>query len=121
MTPCMSILAEIMAKLGGDLASPRAVDNIDRVLVHLLSLRKMAADLHGVSAPAPVILASEAPDNLAAAFEAPLGEDSQPKSADRNISTLVHLYRSDPRSPYHQIRSKTRENYNSLIRRILKD
>jgi len=117
----MSNLADIIGKLAGDLGSPRVVDDIDRVLVHLLNLRNMAADLHGVNVAAPVMLASAAVSaNIAAAPEAPVVEN-KPQAESRNIATLVHLYRSDARSPYHGIRHKTRENYDGLIRRILKD
>jgi hypothetical protein len=38
-----------------------------------------------------------------------------------SVANLVQLYRTDERSPYKQLRFKTRETYDSLIRRILKD
>lgn len=34
------------------------------------------------------------------------------------ISKLIEEYRSDPASPYHDVRYRTRENYDSLLRRI---
>jgi hypothetical protein len=40
---------------------------------------------------------------------------------DGSVANLVHLYQTDERSPYKQLRFKTRETYDSLIRRILKD
>jgi hypothetical protein len=113
----MPSLPEIVASL--DVKSPRVVDDIDRVLVHLLEYRDFAARIHGVSSIAPVMLrgsANAAPDARPKS-EAP----SESRHGDMSIAILVHLYRSDPRSPYHQIRAKTRENYESLIRRILKD
>jgi hypothetical protein len=117
----MSDLAEIVEKIGGRLGSPRVVDDIDRVLVHLLSLRKMAADLHGISAEAPVVLASERiVERVEPLQRAEPSEKNRPAS-DLNMPSLVHLYRTDPRSPYHTIRHKTRENYDGLIRRILAD
>jgi hypothetical protein len=115
----MSNLADIIGKLAGDLGSPQVVDDIDRVLVHLLSLRHMAADLHGITVPAPVIPAGVVPIRVSGSV--PVAQEIQPQGEGHNVATLVHLYRSDPRSPYHKVRSKTKENYDSLIKRILKD
>lgn len=119
MVPVMSDLAQIVAKLAGDLGSPRVVDDIDRVLVHLLSLRNMAADLHGIALPPPVKLASAAAQEAEEPEERrkePSGESSLP-----DMQSLVDVYLNDPRSPYRQLRHKTKENYNSLLRRILTD
>jgi len=113
----MSSLAELVAKLAGDLGSPRVVGDLDRVLVHLLNLRLMAADLHGVKSLPPVLLASDAKSSPSE--EAP--QNKARPSSDLDVAGLVNVYRNDPRSPYHQLRHRTRENYNSLLRRIIKD
>jgi hypothetical protein len=118
MIAVMPNLADIVGKLASDLGSPRVVDDIDRVLVHLLSLRNMAADLHGVNVAAPVMLVTPVSD---AAPSFSVANDSKPQGEARNISTFVHLYRTDLRSPFLQIRHKTRENYTSLIKRIVRD
>lgn len=112
----MANLAQIVAQLGGDLGSPRVVDDIDRVMVHLFKMRQMAADLHGINAPAPFIPASEAALNVPEVFSA-----DEPKAApasDRDIAAIVNLYRNDPRSPYQRLRHRTRINYDGMLRRI---
>lgn len=38
-----------------------------------------------------------------------------------NVAWLVAAYRSDPLSPYHKKRFATRQNYDSLMRRLVKD
>jgi hypothetical protein len=41
--------------------------------------------------------------------------------ADGTISSLAHLYRTDERSPFHQIRFRTRETYANLLKRVESD
>src|SRR6266851_8876646 len=35
-----------------------------------------------------------------------------------NVAALIQLYRTDQRSPYHTVHFRTRENYESLLRRL---
>ncbi len=100
---------------GFDLTTPRVVDELDGVLIRLLKLRDFAADLHGIKTSSPVILAALAVPNTTAE------PNASRASAIDNIDSLVQQYRGDPRSPYHQLRHKTRENYDNLIKRILKE
>src|SRR5262245_30690413 len=97
-------LTKLVAALAGDLESPAVVADIDRVLVHILGLRKIAADLHGVAAPAPVILTVEA------SAEPLRPAAGRPSSAENQqgliLSTLAQRYRTNPRSPYQFLRSK---------------
>jgi hypothetical protein len=38
-----------------------------------------------------------------------------------SLRSLIHCYETDPDSPYHKIRFRTRENYGSLTRRLARD
>lgn len=95
-----------------DLKSPRVVDEIDSVLARLLKFRDFAADLHGIAKPSP--MASAAP-------QASTESSGARRVSIETIAALVDQYRSDERSQYHQLRHRTRENYESLIKRILAD
>jgi hypothetical protein len=107
-------LNELVSELGSDLGSPRVVDDIDRVLVRLLKLRDFAAEHHGITAPSPVA--------LSASLRQDADESARAKSPPiEDIAALADRYRADARSPYQQLRHKTRENYHSLIKRILND
>src|ERR1051325_3046741 len=107
-------LNEFVSELGSDLGSPRVVDDINKVLIRLLKLRDFAAEHHGITAPQPVVLA----ESLRPAADG--GAPRKPAPIE-DIAALVEQYRTDARSAYQQIRHRTKENYDSLIRRILKD
>lgn len=50
--------------------------------------------------------------------------DGKKEAFDGNLDTLIRLYQTDPRSPYQQIRFKTRQHYDSNLRilaRVLPD
>ena len=112
----MTTRADIVAALAGDLASPRVVEAIDDVIRDLLGLRKLAARLHKVTTPPPF----GASDNGAeAAHGQPPNDERQ--SDGWTIASLVHRYRTDERSPYRQLRYRTRQSYDSLIKRIVED
>jgi hypothetical protein len=46
---------------------------------------------------------------------------SDQEASTATLSTLVECYRTDARSPYSRVRYRTRQNYESFIRRILED
>jgi hypothetical protein len=101
-----SKLPDIVAAVAGDLASPRVVADIDKVIRHLLDLRKIAVSLHGDPTQPPPAVA--------------VAPTAEPQTGG-SIKELVDRYRADERSPYKKLRYKTRENYNSLLRRIVDD
>jgi hypothetical protein len=108
---------DIVAMLAADLASSRVVAEIDKALeqnqrlrAELLDLRKMAVRRHGEpTEPGPQ---PEAP------------AEPQKRAGDRRLvfdgtmASLIMAYRGDPDSPYRQLRYRTRETYDSLMRRI---
>jgi hypothetical protein len=51
----------------------------------------------------------------------PQSEKTDPQAAERTVASLAHCYRSDQRSPYQQLRHKTRESYDCLLRRLERD
>jgi hypothetical protein len=54
--------------------------------------------------------------------EAPTSsQGNEPRAADGTVAELARLYLSDERSPLHQIRFMTRDNYKNVIRRIVAD
>src|ERR1044072_3241690 len=85
---------------------------MDNGLSRLLKFREFAAELHGVVKPLPFV---SSPQPASTESSAPHRE------ALKSIDDLVVVYRGDDRSPYHQLRHKTRENYDSLVKRILQD
>jgi hypothetical protein len=129
----MSNLADIVASVGADLNSPRIIATIDKVVVHLLSLRQIAAGIHGDTTPAPVVLVEAAQSKAGPAPPPPPPPDENRTSNQRaktnhtrtllleTVADLVERYRSDDRSPYKKLRHKTRSHYDSCIRRVLND
>jgi hypothetical protein len=58
---------------------------------------------------------------LAAKYNFVAVETPKPLAIDGSMASLVHIYRTDERSPFLQIRYKTREHYSVLIKRIVTD
>ena len=52
-----------------------------------------------------------------------IASPTTPKDGDKivTVAELVDCYHTDPRSPYHSLRFKVRQNYDSGIRRIVAD
>jgi len=133
----MSKYTDIVATLADDfdLKSPDVVNDIDQVLVHLLNLRRFAAELHGVTTPAPVMGATRSMFqsgpavgalNTVAAIKTDEAVPVEVKGAPVNlehltVKQLIAAYKTDPDSGYQKLRFRTRENYDSLLRRIEKD
>src|SRR5262245_16712238 len=99
---------DIVAILMADIASPVIVSEIDKALAdnederqELLTLRIMAVRRHGEPR------AEASSDNH--------------KDFDLSVTDLVQRYRADPHSGYSQLRFKTRENYDSQLRRLESD
>jgi hypothetical protein len=98
------------AAIAADIASPRVVVAIDRALEEnqrergeLIELRKIAVRRHGE--PAVAVRATE-----------PIAESSnQPQN---NIANLIARYKADSNSGYSKLRFRTRQHYDSLLRRI---
>src|SRR5689334_17979634 len=93
---------DIVAELMADISSPSVVSAIDKALERneqdrqeLLELRKMAVRRHG-----------EVSENIDLTLEL----------TGLTVPELVHRYRTDPESGYHQLRFNTRENYESLMK-----
>jgi hypothetical protein len=111
----------IVAEIASDLASPRVVAAIDKAIAEfqqaqasLSELRKAALRLHSSAAPAPVLPVATTPSEE-------LRPPPQPQTNERTIKSLVEDYRVHADSPFQNIRFRTRENYNSLLRRIADD
>lgn len=119
--------AERMAALMRDLNSPVSVAKADKMLeligheyLDILGLREMAARRHGAIGPAPVLPA--APSRVASITEAT--DRSIQVDDDRSVVSVRNLadrYRQHKHSPYHKLRFKTRETYDGLINRLIKD
>jgi len=97
---------DIVATLMADIGSPRVVAAIQRAIEataqqhqELVELKKMAVRRHG---------------------ENPVEAEASAKSNDFAMSFgfLIQQYRTDPESGFHQLRFKTRENYESQLRRL---
>ncbi len=110
-----------LSELAADIASPRVIMAIDKAMeeiaqewLDLSDLRKMAVRRHGESAPAP-----NAPFALTPAdTRVDLVSERLRKSNVPNIAGLITSYKSDERSTYKSLRFRTREHYDSLMRRI---
>jgi hypothetical protein len=113
----MASRADIIASLATDLASPRILTEIDKVIVALFDLRRLAVTLHGDPGPAPVYEASQ-PTSNEGRSDAPT---EQPSDTIGTISGLIERYKSDDRSAYIGLRFQTRKYYDSLMKRLLND
>jgi hypothetical protein len=58
---------------------------------------------------------------LAAKHNFVLVEAPPEPAANTSMASLVHCYRTHERSPYQQLRHKTRQSYESLLRRLERD
>jgi hypothetical protein len=112
---------DIVALLAADLASPRVVLEIDKALeanqrqrAELLDLRKMAVRRHGETSAS-----SEPAAPAKAEGEAPQKGASQ--AFDGTVAGLIARYKTDPDSTYQQLRYRTKQGYDSLLRRIERD
>lgn len=84
------------------------VAEIDRDSAKLTELNQIAAKYNLVVSPAAGNAASQ-----------PTPQQPQQKHAfDGSIAGLIHCYLTDPRSPVHELRHATRQNYASLLKRI---
>jgi len=122
---------DLMAKARADsesdeilrnIKAPGSVDRIDAALRKikenwelLMDLRALAAKHHRVTTAPPL------PPTIAASGEARADRKSDAQSLEGSIESLVQRYHTHQDSPYHKLTFKTRENYDSLIRRIVKD
>src|SRR4051812_8043015 len=88
-------LAKIVAAVGGELESPTIIDDIDRVLIHLLRMRAIAADLHGDSRPAPVTELASSSEPVSRASVPNIPND---RGYDGTLRSLIACYKSDPDS-----------------------
>jgi hypothetical protein len=110
---------DIIAEVASGLASPRVIPAIDKAagefqqaLASLAELRKAAVRLHGDLGQAkPASSAASGSQKDAKGERAPI----------ETIANLVDKYRTDRRSPYFGLRHKTRQTYDSVIGRILRD
>ena len=106
---------DIVAELMANISAPTIVSDIDKAIVlldqqreELVELRKMALRRHGASSatfPLKVITTSH----------------GGVITADESVSQLIARYKADPSSPFHKLRFKTREHYETLMKRLDKD
>jgi len=111
-------LTKVVGAIAGDLESPRIIDDIDRVIIHLLGLREIAADLHGDTRPAPVVPLASLAAHAAPSASEPAPRVKNSRGYDGSIRSLIACYQNDPNSQIHKLRFKTRENYTHLCNRI---
>src|ERR1700692_4770662 len=104
-----------------NIASPRVIADIDRVLddieqewLDLLDIRKMAERRHGV-APTD----RKAPSGGAA--KGASTQNAKQDNSNENVSSLIAQYRTHEESPYHGLRHASRRNYEIHLRRIDRD
>lgn len=110
---------ERMALLTRGLNRSAGVEVPDKILevlrndfLDVLGVRDMYARRHGVKAPAPAL-----PD----VPQARQLQGGSGKAKPGTLEGLIARYRTDPRAAYAQLRFRTRENYDALLRRISKD
>jgi hypothetical protein len=72
---------------------------IEREMAELADLSALAAKHNMIVSPAPIV--------------------SKEGDAVQTVAELAESYRADPRSPYHSLRFKVRQNYDSGINRIV--
>jgi hypothetical protein len=112
---------DMVAEIAAGLASPRVVPAIDKAIAEfqqaqlsLYELRKAAVRLHGdATQPAPVTATAPSPP--------PVKASPEPQGGDLTMAALAESYKSHADSPYRNIRYRTKESYNSLIKRIIDD
>jgi hypothetical protein len=123
-----------MKKLGPDrvtilaakMASPEVIPEIDRALsemreewLEILDLRKMAVRRHGEIGAAPMMPATQMQP------EAPPEQQThRPEKRgdfELTVARLIARYKADENSGYSKLRFRTRQHYESLLRRIERD
>jgi hypothetical protein len=115
--------AERMSALTRELNSSSGVAKADKILelikhelLDIHSMRdRMAARRQGQIAPAPAM-----PFNATEPGADPkrqIGRNEH-QAADWNVANLIHRYKTDERSAYKKLRFRTREHYDSMLRRI---
>jgi hypothetical protein len=103
--------------------------NEDGIQAHLKAIEIAKARIMEEAAAKAAALDREFAEfqRLAAKFNVPLPPPAaQPAevsaaSANLTIAELIAAYKADPASPYHRLLFKTRENYDSLLRRFERD
>src|SRR5262245_8733088 len=117
--------AERLAVLTRELSSPSCVAKADEILrlikdefYDVLAVRDRAAKRHPDAAlPLPTSLSNIDP----ASTPARATDARQGPTSIKTIADLLAQYRTHKGSPYHGLRFRTRENYDSLLRRIEQD
>jgi hypothetical protein len=112
--------------LAPDLASPRIVPAIDKALeenlrerTELIRLREMAVERHGDSATAPREQAGKASTKVSTDLRN--DQKNKHEDFDLSIASLISRYKTDGDFGYGKLRFRTRQHYDSLLRRIEKD
>jgi hypothetical protein len=128
--PPRNLIKDRAAVLAADLQSPRIVPAISKALeeneqekLNLLDLRKMALRIHGEALVSPKpTYEGGAGRETETGDEAPphVDQHSDQQVHDVTVAALAACYQSHEDSPYHKLRHQTRGNYDSMIRRILK-
>jgi hypothetical protein len=105
--------------LAPDLASPRIIANIDKALeenqrerTELIRLREMAVDRHGDIGTRK----TASPDASTA-----LQTNQSAEREQLSVATLIGLYKTNKESGFSELRFRTRQHYESLMRRIARD
>jgi hypothetical protein len=110
---------DIVAEIAAGLASPRVIAAIDKAIsefqqgqLSLYELRRAAARLHGEPSATPTSAPASPPL---------LKVPHHSGAAGQTMRALVASYTDHADSPYRHLRYRTRQNYDSLIRRIVDD
>src|SRR4051794_19503365 len=113
---------DMVAMLMADIASPEIVARIDEAIEatqqqqqELLELRKMAVRRHGDIKPSNIL--ADKLSRPVAVQVLDLQQDARPV-LDLTVAELLRRYQTDERSGFHQLRYKTRENYEGIGRRL---
>lgn len=116
-------LAELMRLLPSPKSVTATVRHIEIVikrsrceLEELYAVYNLAVARHG-----PIASPPKNPFAESGRKEKETSERSDREASTATIATLVGHYRTNARSPYSKVRYRTRQNYESFIRRILED
>lgn len=117
-------LAQILTSKEQEHAS--LVERVD-ILAREIEVLKRVRDqyLGSTATPAPppgAVPPLRDPPQFKSGFPPPASAEAPPAAAfDGTLAGLIDVYRTDKRSPYFQLKHRVRENYDSGLKRLIKD
>lgn len=109
--------ADIVAALASELGSPGVIAAIDKVIVDLQDLRKIAVNIHGEPTQASAGNTAE----QAEAQPHSKRQNDHARVAKGTLAALVQEYLSNKNSSYEKVGFRTKEHYRSCLKRIIED